>query len=290
MMKKRRNALTATAAIALLITLPMTAHATEGTEVQRSSGDPFRVTFTKEQDLTSNFGTSDMKDGITGMMPGDTASFHVELSNGDTGETQWYIKNTIIKSMEEDSQSGGAGGASGGAYTYRLVYTPPEGEAEVLFDSAALGGDNNEGLHEADEALEDYLYLGSMKAGETGTVTLEVGLDGETQGNSYMIRSANLGMNFAVIPELRAEPGSGTNRVVRREVVNNQVVYLDENGEPVPLDDLAARLKNGGLVKTGDDAALSAWVMAACVSGVLLMAYWFFTARRKKEAEGGGER
>lgn len=301
MMRKRMNALTITAAMALLLTLPMTAHATEGTEVLTPSGDPFRVTFTQDEKLNSNFEKSDMKEGISGMMPGDVASFSVELDNGDNGETQWYIRNTIITSLEESGRPGGMaekagkggkpGGASDGAYTYRLVYTPPEGASEVLFDSSALGGDGTKGLHEADEALKDYIYLGTMKAGQKGKITLEVGLDGETQGNGYMIRSADLGMNFAVIPEETGAPGSGTHRVVRREVVNNTVVYLDENGDPVPLDDLSAYLRNGGLIKTGDDTALSAWVMAACASGVALMMYWFFAmGRKKKEAEGGGER
>lgn len=290
-MKKKIGTLLSLMMLSLSTTMTAYATGADGGEGSGSAADPFRVTFTGDQKLVSTFGTSDVNSQISGLMPGDTAAFSVTLENGDSGETQWYMKNSIIKSMEEMSENGGASGATGGAYSYRLTYIPSEGDPVVLFDSTALGGDGDLGLHGADEALEDHLYLGDLMAGEEGTVLLEVGLDGETQDNSYMIKTANLSMNFAVIPQLQGGPGSDTHRTVRREVVNDQVVYLDENGDLIPLDDLAARIKNAGLVKTGDGAALSVWTVAACGSGILLMAYGLFAAgRRKKGAEGGGER
>ena len=54
------------------------------------------------------------------------------------------------------------------------------------------------GLHEATSALKDYFYLDTLTTGQTGKVTLNVALDGESQGNRYQDTLADLQMNFAV--------------------------------------------------------------------------------------------
>ena len=59
-------------------------------------------------------------------------------------------------------------------------------------------GPGGVGLHEATGALQNYFYLDSLKTGQSGTITLYVALDGETQGNSYQDTLADLQMNFAV--------------------------------------------------------------------------------------------
>ena len=44
--------------------------------------------------------------------------------------------------------------------------------------------------------MEDYFYLDRLDKNETGTVELEVGLEGETQGNAYQNTLAKLQLNF----------------------------------------------------------------------------------------------
>lgn len=251
----------------------MTVHGTE-------AGNGFVVTY-EDGKLAGDYSAGEIENEVSGMQPGDRASFGVALYNRAEGPTQWYMKNTIVKSMEEESS------AAGGAYAYKLTYVSPAGEARVLFDSAALGGEGSAGLHEADEALGDHFYLGTLGKEETGEILLEIGLDGESQGNSYMATFANLSMNFAVMPEPEAVSGGGGSRTVRREVVDERVVYVDENGDPVPLADLGGGAGRTGIVKTGDERALEPYILASCVSGTLLLLYG--AALGKKERKKTGE-
>lgn len=244
--------------------------------------DDSAVVYTAQGKISGGFSGSAAADTVSGMQPGDTASFEVRLVNENANPAHWYMKNRILKSMED------TGIAAGGAYSYRLVYEGPEGKARTLYDSALVGGEDAEGLHEAEAALKDYFYLGKTEPGEGGRILLEVGLDGESQGNDYQTKLASLSLSFAVEPETEKPGGPGRERVVRRTVENNEVVYVYDDGEPVPLastDDVPPV----DLVKTGDDSALFPYVLAACVSGSLLMLFGILFPGRKrgKEEEKG---
>ena len=72
-----------------------------------------------------------------------------------------------------------------------------------MYSSEVVGGEEDvknegEGLHQATNYLEDYVYLGRLAKDEAGKVVLTVKLDGETQGNDYQDTLARLQMNFAV--------------------------------------------------------------------------------------------
>lgn len=268
-------------AAGLSVCVPLTARATGAGAGEADSS--FRVTFTEAGKLEGGFDTDEAGLEVSAMQPGDTAVFRIGLENRGEQDTGWYMKNTIVKSMEENSQ------AEGGAYSYRLTYLPDQGEGTVLFDSRALGGDGSRGLHGADDALEDYFYLGEIAKGQGGAVLLEIGLDGETQGNSYQLQLANLTMNFAVEPRVQGGAGGG-NRVIRKTIVNNETVYVDENGDSLSPEE-AERIRAEGtgvkIVKTGDDTELFPYVLAACVSGSLLMLYGMTVLRKGKKEETG---
>lgn len=159
--------------------------------------DDWQVTFTGKAEMSSNFKTSDLDDLILGMQPGDDVIISIKLSSEHKETTDWYMTNEVLSSLEDHSNA-----ASGGAYTYTLSYVGPDGEENVLFDSDTVGGETvgsgGEGLNEATNALKDFFYLDTIKTGESGTITLRVALDGETQGNGYQDTLADLQMNFAV--------------------------------------------------------------------------------------------
>ncbi len=159
--------------------------------------DDWHVEFTPEAKMVSTFSTADMDDLILGMQPGDDAIITLKLKNEHRETTNWYMTNKVLSSLEDRSKT-----ASGGAYTYTLTYVGMDGEEDVLFDSDTVGGENDhqngEGLNQVTDALEDYFFLDTLKTGESGTITLRVALDGETQGNSYQDTLADLQMNFAV--------------------------------------------------------------------------------------------
>ncbi|WP_434309829.1 hypothetical protein [Hominifimenecus sp. rT4P-3] len=193
----------------------------------------WKVTFTKESKMESSFDTNDLDQAVYSMQPGDMAVITLSLENVNETATDWYMTNKVLSSLEDGSSG------NGGAYTYTLTYHDKDGNATVLFSSDTVGGDTDTsgvGLHGASGALEDYFYLDTLATGQKGSITLEVGLDGETQGNDYQNTLADLQMNFAVeLNESGTTPGSGK------------------------------------VIKTGDDTNLAPFIVMAAVSGTLLL-------------------
>lgn len=179
------------AALALFVTAPVQVQAEEF-----SGGDDWKVTFNGEK-LDSTFKNADIDDAIYQLQPGDTVNIRLELKNTYDGDTRWYMTNQVLQSLE-DSQSA----ASGGAYSYILTFTAPDGTIRTLYSSESVGGDTagegGEGLHQATNAMEDYFYLDELAKGEQAELALMVKLEGETQGNTYQDTLAKLQMNFAV--------------------------------------------------------------------------------------------
>lgn len=237
------------------------------------------VTYTADGKMSDNLGSAGtINDRIATMQPGDTTTVSVALANGNSAVTHWYMKNTITKSMEDAA-------GMGGAYTYELVYIDPAGARTVLYTSETVGGDDNSGLLDVDSRLGEYFYLGVIANGQSGRIDLTVGLDGETQGNSYQSKVANLSMNFAVEPQPGISGGGGGggkthHRTVKREVVNNEVVYIDEDGVPLARDT--------DIVRTSDEMNLLPYVLVACISGILLLVVAFFGKKDQEEEKEGG--
>lgn len=158
--------------------------------------DSWNVTFDGGK-MTSSFHSKNIDDVICKMEPGDAAIIHIALKNTSRKTTHWYMRSEILKSLE-DSQTI----AEGGAYGYTLTYTGPSGTMVAFFDSDAVGGEGiiggEEGLHQLPDALEEYFYVGALGPSQSGTITLGVRLDGETQGNDYQDTLAQLQMIFAV--------------------------------------------------------------------------------------------
>ena len=178
--------------LSLILTLPLAVCADH-----LSGGSGWTVEFTKDEKLESNFSSSSIADAARGLQPGDDLTVTIRLINSSGKTADWYMLNEIIRSLE-DTQTN----AAGGAYSYLLTYAPSVGALVTLYDSETVGGELNgsepEGLNEVDSALKNYMALETMRSGNSGTVTLKVSLDGETQGNSYQDSLADLRMRFAV--------------------------------------------------------------------------------------------
>lgn len=263
--------------VGLLASGSMTAYATESAEgdstgIGHTDGGGY-VNYTAAGKLEDNFQSDKvMNDTISAMQPGDTVVIDVDLKNSNGALTHWYIKNEIAQSMREADDRGGA-------YTYKLTYKDPNGKTDVLYDSFVSSNNGRVGLKGVEGMLSnesDYFYLGEVASGKSGKIQLQVTLDGETLGNAYQEKIAMLNLSFAVEPQPQ---GATQYKTVTRQIVNDEVVYLTEDGVP---------LAGNGLVKTGDETDLFPYVLAACLSGVLLLIIVFFGVKdRKKEEEGG---
>ena len=242
--------------------------------------DGWKVVFTSDKKMESTFNTKDINDVVGGMQPGDNVIITLDLKN-ENKATDWYMKNEVLYSLEDRSANKETGG---GAYTYRLVYTDKDGKEDVLFDSDTVGGEGaadvtsrmGEGLKGATNALKNYFYLDTLKKGEAGAITLEVALDGETQGNDYQKTLADLEMNFAV--EMRATAptpdGPGSHRT-----------YPDPPGNPGTPGVPASNTSGTGVVQTSDDNHILLYTVLSGVSGLMLLLFCIYSFREHKRRE-----
>ena len=174
-------------------------------------------------------GSSVFDDVIGNLEPGDTEHFYIHIKNSHAQTTRWYMLNDVLASLERSAEAGM--NIAGGAYTYNLVYKGPGAkDGRTLFDSSKIGGDDNGtgweriGLEEATSDLNEYFFLDTLNSGESGTVTLTVHLEGETQGNAYQNTAAELAMRFAV--ELANSSTNVTHRTaVKTGDENNLIPY-----------------------------------------------------------------
>lgn len=251
--------------------------------------DSWNVTFSSNNEMVSSFSTADINDVVGGMQPGDNVIITLQLKSENATATDWYMRNEVLYSLEDRSANRETGG---GAYTYRLFYTDKDGEVNVLFDSDTVGGENDEtvdemlanmgeGLKGATNALKDYFYLDTMYIGEGGSITLEVALDGETQGNHYQDTLADLQMNFAV--ELRTD-------------LPNQPDQPDPGNPPENVDDTrpdspANPGRGTDIVRTSDESKLPLFMAISGITGAVLLVYCIYCFREhNKRKEGGAER
>lgn len=230
--------------------------------------DDWNVRFTEDKKMVSSFKSSDLDDTIYGLQPGDKAVLTVKLKNENSTATDWYMTNKVLYSLEDRSKNSATGG---GAYTYKLTYKGKSGEARTLFDSDTVGGETTtaagEGLHGATNALKDYFYLDTLAKGETGTITLEVALDGETQGNDYQDTLADLQMNFAVeLNDTGNRPDGGTN---------------DGGGSS------SSTTRRRQVVRTGDETDLTPYILASTISGALLLIFAVWSRQESKKKKEG---
>lgn len=259
----KKKILSTVLSLGLIFSMSMSVCAEEIT-----GADNWKVEFTEEEKMESNFTTSSLTEALKGQQPGDTAIFTVALENDNENTTDWYMTNKVLYSLEDRSNNKNTGG---GAYTYVLTYTNNSGEVSLLYDSEVVGGDeansvDRSGLREATDGLEDYFFLDTLAKGNSGYITLKVMLDGETQGNDYQDTLADLQMNFAVMLR-NSQPDSGTDEHEYRDEVRR--------GEPTVI------------VRTGDENNMGPFVIAAFASGILFLILAIYGVKERKEQKGG---
>lgn len=252
----------------------------------------WHVAFTSQKKMESNFKTSDLDEAVSGLQPGDNIIFTLALQNDYQETTDWWMTNEVLHSLEDSSANSRT---HGGAYTYVLTYTDRNGGKYVLFDSDTVGGEvisgAGEGLHEATDAMEEYFYLDTLATGQRGKITLEIVLDGETQGNDYQDTLADLQMNFAVELNADGTPRRELNETdsdvsLRRSTESRQRELVDEDS---PSSTRVSLVNNTdvNVVRTGDDTELAPYLVAMAVSGCLLLLLAIYSMRQGRKEERG---
>ena len=251
-MKKKLICIFLAAAVLCCMAIPVYAE-------HLSGSTSWLVEFTEDGRLTSNYSITGYADEVNGLEPGDDITLQIQLKNTYKENTDWYMSNEVLKSLEE-------GDAADGAYSYELIYTGPAGTTE-LYNSNRVGGDDSEGLLEATDALKDFFYLDTMTPGAEALVKLVITLDGETQGNDYHSTLATLKMNFAVEPytETPTNPENPTN----------------PNTPNTP---------NKPPVQTGDSNHLLLAYIIIGIAGILFLLLGIGTVRARGKVKEGGRK
>ncbi len=243
-------------ALVMLAGGSLTAHAEE-----LKGQDGWRAEFNGKK-IVSNFDSGTLADEAGNVQPGDSITLKEEIKNSDTGSTDWYMTNEAIQSLEDAADV-----AQGGAYSYRLAYTGPKGQEIEIYNSENVGGESTtgklEGLHQATDTLNDYFYLDRLESGKSGTVTLKVTVEGETQNNDYQKTLAKLQMTFAV------------------EKVTASVV----KHTPGKVHTETRMITNR--VQTGDTAHILLFCLLGLTSGLVLLFIGVKSSKRRKNGQKG---
>lgn len=247
-------------------------------QAQHLTGPAKNVVFTANEKLESDFGgnySQRVFDAeVRQLQPGDDITFAIHLQNQNEHTVDWYMSNEVLRTLEETREI-----AVDGGYSYYLEYVGPNASNNrVLFDSDRVGGDysgtdvTRQGLRPATDALDEFLFLDTLSKGQAGDILLRVGLDGETQGNSYMTTLADVQMNFAV------------------ELDSTQPTTPENPTTPTGSNPPTTPSRGGGtpptVVKTGDNSNLMIYYIIMAISGLLFLILAIDTIRRRRREKG----
>ena len=94
--------------------------------------------------IESTFSSSTIAKAVENLQPGDDVTFTVTYTNGSDDDTDWYMENSIVQTLEKTSAKktvSGTGEAGNGGYTYELTHYDKNGNKEVLFSNDEVGGE-----------------------------------------------------------------------------------------------------------------------------------------------------
>ena len=240
---------------ACALAAPVSAHAESTT-----GSSSWTVTYPAEGGkLIDNYSAQAWADDLKGMQPGDDVTFKVTLKHEYADPADWYMSNEVLKTLEEGAQAADNPYVKSG-YEYKLTYISPSGESRTLYDSVVVGGDSSEeGLNDATNALDEFMYLDNLKKGQTAHVELNIALDGETEQNAYFNTLAQVKMKFAVEASSDKAGTSTTS----------------------PAKGSSGR----GSVQTGDPRDLFPYFVAMAISGLLLLLLGGYSIRRRRQEQ-----
>ncbi len=222
--------------LALVMSLGLAAYADESNPYKSIEGGT--VLFDGKT-IIGSYSSETLSGAAGSLQPGDDAKITIVIKNSHNETTDWWLKNEILKNFLASE--------AGGAYTYKLTFTDPDGKETVIYSSARVGGTGAaaDGLKDVNSSLKDYVFLGKLPAGKSGKLVLYIQLEGETQSNAYKNSLAALKLNFAV------------------------------------------ELTKDKIVKTGDDTNIMPYLTASAVSGVVLLLLAILSLEKNRKKQGG---
>lgn len=224
------------------------------------TNEDYHCYFQSNQEMETNFDADAIAKRVEDLQPGDDVTFEVTYQNNSNETTDWYMENTIEKTLESTRERrlavSGVGDAENGGYNYELIHYDKNGKEEILFNNTqtTFGGESvvngRKGLSQASNALEEWFYIQTLEKGESGSVVLKVAFEGETEVNDYMDTDGGLNVRFAV--------------------------EVQKPGQPE---------ETRKIVKTGDYSNVVRWVAVMMAASVLLIVLAIFSKKRDRKED-----
>lgn len=232
------------------------------------------VTFTADNKLeySGTLGTEEqgvVLGNFDQVAPGDSITQTITLKNDNSLSVDFYMNAETLTALEEAVAQGQT--ANGAAYAVKL-----EAGDTVVYDSNVGGYSasqqaDNAGLKRMNDALKDYIMVGTLSKGESKEIRMTIDFDGEAMDNTtggvdYSNTLGKIAFNFMVSYE---EPEAPV--IIYKEVTQEEepTVITKIVDQIIPL-----------APKTGDVAMIGI-AAAVLVIGVVLIVI----AGRKKNKE-----
>lgn len=145
-------------------------------------------------EIKTDFDKSAFNDMAASLEPGDNIQYKVTYENDSDAASSWFVKSNVFKTLEANKAKGS--GCSG-AITNN---NPNSKSPVVLFDNTKADAKAVplEDLQKLQSATGEYLSMGNLKAGQAGSVEMEIRFDGESEDLDFTETVGELIMQFAV--------------------------------------------------------------------------------------------
>ena len=236
-----------------MLSLPMTVCAEETPKATFDGTNELKYNY----DDTANFG-----DGFVNMMPGETRSQEIILENTSNKTVDFYMKTEILKTFEEVKKTSGA------AYQVMLTITNPNGTGVIYGGSEEDGsgriGADDQGLGNLNDSMGDWYMVATLEPTEEAVITLSVSLDGESHTNSYQSAEGTFQFEFKAGYDDRQTVFTIYEQL--EDTIIEQIIYSD-------------------VVKTGDNAMSSLWMLGIGLCGACLLVLIIIKKSEKGETK-----
>jgi len=236
-----------------MLSLPMTVCAEETPKATFDATTELKYNY----DDTTNFGNA-----FINMMPGETRSQDIILENISNATVDFYMKTEILKTFEEVKQTSGA------AYQVMLSVTDPNG-TNIIYggaeeDGSGRIGADDQGLGNLNDSMGDWYKVAELEPRTQAVITLTVSLDGESHTNAYQSAEGTFQFEFKAGYDDR-----------------NNVVTIYEQLE----DTIIEQIIYSDVVKTGDNAMSSLWMLGIGICGACLLVLLIIKKSEKGETK-----
>ena len=208
------------------------------------------VEFTHSNKLEYTGNITDMGSAFSGIAPGENKSQTITIKNSNSNAANFYMETETLKSLEETAE------ASGGLYSVALTVTGPSGVVTLLDNNlGGASGDTITGYTEDrnglaainNSALSKSTFLTTLEKGQTATVNLTIGMDGESIRNEYAEAFGEIDFGF----EVMYDTPTG-------QVIVNKVVKTGSGAKT----EIVETFKNVYIaVKTGDTTTMGLFII-----------------------------